>query len=156
METAIAIVAGAAVIVVLLAAAWLIRRILFRVPIPIARQRFEQGFAELRKAFFHAASTSGKPRGLIWKSCDFGQEVRLARDKASGELLALVSVTIGFEAVAGGDMEGLPAVSNLRCATAVFTFRDGGWTTTGRAAFNLTPDETLDRFRNQYEPIEAT
>jgi hypothetical protein len=156
MDTAIAIVAGVALIVVLLAAIWLIRRVSARVPIPIARQRFEQDFAELRNAFFLAASTSGKPRGLIWKSCDFGQDVRLARDKSNGELLALVSVTIAFDAVPGGDMEGLPAVSNLRCATAVFSFRDGAWTTTGRAAFNLTPEETLDRFRNQYEPIEAT
>lgn len=82
--------------------------------------------------------------------------MELARDRKSGELLALTPVTISFEAVAGSDMEGLPAVSNLRCATAVFHFRGGAWTTTGRAAFNMNPAETLNHFRNQYEPIPLT
>ncbi len=62
-------------------------------------------------------------------------------------------VTIRFEAVEGGDMEGVAAVGNLRQATAVFHFARGGWHTAGRAVFNLTPAETLEHFKNQYEAI---
>ena len=47
-----------------------------------------------------------------------------ARHRRSGELSAFVSVTIGFEAIEGGDMEDVEAVGNLRAATAVFRRRD--------------------------------
>jgi hypothetical protein len=50
-------------------------------------------------------------------------------------------------------MEGLPAVGNLRNASAVFFFHRGRWHTAGKAVFNLNPDEALARFRNQYEPL---
>ncbi len=155
MEIAIASAGGLALLLILLAVIWIVRRAAARPSIPAVRQRFAQEREKLQNAFFLAASATGKPRGLVWKSCEFGDDVLLARDKTGGELLAFMSVTIAFEAVPGSDMEGLPAVGNLRCATAVFTFRDGDWTTAGRAAFNLTPEETLDRFRNQYEPIAA-
>lgn len=155
MGTTWTILGIAAVVVLLVVVIWLLRRV-SRVPIPVARQLFKQQTGELQTQFFQAASSSGKPRGLIWKSCEFGDELTLARDRKSGELLALVPVTIAFEAVAGSDMEGLPAVGNLRCATAVFHFRGGAWTTSGRAAFNLNPAETLKHFHNQYEPIPLT
>jgi len=58
--------------------------------------------------------------------------------------VALVPVTIQFEAIAGSDMEGLPAVGNLRNASAVFFFDRSKWQTAGRAVFNLNPDEALE------------
>jgi hypothetical protein len=70
-------------------------------------------------------------------------------------LAALVAVTIQFEAIEGSDMEGLPAVGNLRNASAVFFFDRGRWHTTGKAVFNLNPGEALEHFRNQYERVEA-
>jgi hypothetical protein len=109
--------------------------------------------AELERLFFEAASATGKPRGLRWKSCEFGADVEMARDRRGSELLALVPVTIAFEAIPGSDMEGLPAVGNLRSATAVFNWRDRRWTTAGRAVFNLSPTEALHHFRGQYEPV---
>jgi len=65
-----------------------------------------------------------------------------------------VPVTIQFEAIEGGDMEGLPAVGNLRNASAVFFFERGQWRTVGKAVFNMNPDEALVHFQNQYEPIK--
>ena len=52
-------------------------------------------------------------------------------------------------------MEGLPAVGNLRNASAVFYFQRGHWHTTGKAVFNLNPAEVIQRFKNQYEPVAA-
>ncbi len=52
-------------------------------------------------------------------------------------------------------MEGVAAVGNLRNASAVFFFQGGQWRTTGKAVFNLNPDEALARFANQYERLQT-
>jgi hypothetical protein len=121
--------------------------------VPRAREQFAFQRAELEGAFFRAASASGKPRGLRWKALEWEPGVLLAREKSTGKLAALVGVNIQFEAVEGGDMEGLPAVGNLRNASAVFFYHRGRWHTTGKAVFNLNPDEVVARFANQYEGV---
>ena len=103
--------------------------------------------------FFKAASATGKPRGLIWKDIDWESEVAFARERRSGQLAALIAITIQFEAVEGSDMEGLPAVGNLRNASAVFFFQRGQWLTVGKAVFNMNPDEAALHFQNQYERL---
>jgi hypothetical protein len=120
-----------------------------------ARRSFPGERGRLQDEFFQAAAASGKPRGLRWKACEWGDEVELARERASGELTALVGVTIQFEAIEGSDMEGLPAVGNLRNASAVFFFRAGRWRTTGKAVFNLNPREAIEHFGGQYERLPA-
>lgn len=119
-----------------------------------ARLRFNTQAERLRADFFAAAASSGKPRGLRWKALEWAaQEPLLARDRASGEIVALAALTIQFEAIAGSDMEGLPAVGNLRNASAVFFYRRGAWHTTGKAVFNLNPEEALAHFKDRYEPL---
>jgi hypothetical protein len=120
-----------------------------------ARRLFAARRGELEATFFQAAAASGKPRGLRWKACEWGPAVEFARERASGRLTALVGVTIAFEAVEGSDMEGLPAVGNLRNASGVFFFDRGDWHTVGRAIFNLNPDEAIAHFGKQYERVEA-
>jgi hypothetical protein len=120
------------------------------------RRAFERQRGDLHEEFFVAAASSGKPRGLRWKSLDWSApapEPALARDRGSGEIVALVPVTIQFEAIEGSDMEGLPAVGNLRNASAVFFWRQGRWQTSGKAVFNLNPDEALRHFKDQYAPF---
>src|SRR6516225_11820046 len=90
-----------------------------------ARELFKLQREQLEAQFLKAAAASGKPRGLRWKDCDWESEVIFARDRQSGQLAALISITIQFEAVPGSDMEGLPAVGNLRNASAVFFFHRG-------------------------------
>src|SRR5437660_4401835 len=120
-----------------------------------ARELFLLQRERLEARFVTAASATGKPRGLIWKDCDFENDVQLARERKTGQLVALVSVTIQFEAIEGSDMEGLPAVGNLRNASAVFYFHRGQWHTTGKAVFNLNPVEVIEHFKNQYEHVMA-
>src|SRR5262245_63926384 len=119
-----------------------------------ARARFAAARPSLEQVFFLAASASGKPRGLRWLSCEWGDAVLLVREKGTGQLAALVSLTVRFEAVAGSDMEGLPAVGNLRTGSAVFFYHRGAWHTTGKALFNLSPDEAAQHFAAHYEPLE--
>jgi hypothetical protein len=75
------------------------------------------------------------------------------REKATGKLAALASVLIYFAAIPGSDMEGLEAVQNVRCATAVFFFHRGGWHTTGKALFNLDPDQAVGHMAQHYERL---
>ena len=118
-----------------------------------ARELFRLQRERLEAHFLKAAAASGKPRGLRWKDCQWDNGVEFVRDKQNGQIAALVGVTIEFEAIEGSDMEGLPAVGNLRNASAVFFFQAGYWHTVGRAVFNMNPDEALVHFKNQYERV---
>ena len=108
----------------------------------------------LEAKFLQVASRLGKPRGLNWISCDWDDEVIFARELQTGKLNALVAVTIHFEAVEGGDMEGVEAVSLPRNASAVFFYDRGRWSTSGKAVFNLNPAEAIEHFKGQYETLE--
>jgi hypothetical protein len=120
-----------------------------------ARALFLTQRPQLEALFFQTASAGGKPRGLRWKACEWEPGFELTRERDTGRLAALVGVTIQFEAVEGSDMEGLPAVGNLRNASAVFFFHAGQWRTTGKTLFNLNPDEVLDRLAHQYERLNT-
>jgi hypothetical protein len=118
-----------------------------------ARARFEKERPRLQAQFFAVAAASGKPRGLRWKECQWSELIEWVRDKQSGQIHVLVGVTISFEAIEGGDMEGVEAVGNLRNASAVFFLQDGRWQTAGRAIFNLNPAEAVEHFKATYERI---
>ena len=116
-----------------------------------ARKRFRHQRERLEARFFDIAAASGKPRGLRWVDIDFDDAVCFARDRDRNQLLALVAVTIGFEAIEGGDMEEVEAVSNLRAATALFHLEGKWWNTNGRVLFNLEPVEALSRLAGVME-----
>jgi hypothetical protein len=131
---------------------WLLRR---KPPLSVAqvRSQFQQQRIALQAAFFEAAARCGKPRGLRWKGCEWSDLIAWVRDKGSGQILALVGVTISFEAIEGSDMEGVEAVGNLRNASAVFFYQNGTWQTVGRVIFNLNPDEAVLRFQEGYTSL---
>ena len=118
-----------------------------------ARRDFHRQRERLEAKFLSLAARSGKPRGLDWVRCDFEDDVIYARHRQSGELSAFVGVTIGFEAIAGGGMEEVEAVGNLRAATAVFRVERGLWATDGRAIFNLTPSEAVSFYQDNLELV---
>ena len=118
-----------------------------------ARAMFHQRREWLEARFLTEASSSGRPRGMTWCDCEFSNGVSFARDRTTGELRALVGITVRFEAVIGGPMEDVQAVRNLRAATAVFRFDGQAWVTDGRAIFNLSPDETIRHFQHELEAV---
>jgi len=137
--------------------AWLafgiFRRTLFARSVERAGRQFAANRESYRAVFLAAAAASGKPRGLTWKETKLDDRLILARDRANGELIGLVGVTISFEAVKGGAMEDVEAVGNLRAATAIFSYNGHDWTTQGRTVFNLEPHEVLERHRESLDPI---
>lgn len=118
-----------------------------------AKKDFHRCRERLEAKFWQLAGASGKPRGLRWTGCDFDDDVAYARDRASNELCALVAVTISFEAIEGGGMEDVEAVSNLRAATSVFRHVGGQWRTDGRAIFNLNPTQTIAYYQDNLERV---
>jgi hypothetical protein len=120
-----------------------------------AQESFRSRREMLEARFFELASQAGKPRGLVWKECDWQPAVRFARDRATRQLSAFVAVEIHFEAVEGGDMEDVAAVGTIRDATAVFHYQDGTWGTGGRALFNMNPDGAIEKLSAQFEPLET-
>ncbi len=120
-----------------------------------ARREFRRQREMLEAKFFALAAASGKPRGLRWLDCDWLEAVSFARDRQTGLLTAFVAVNIRFEAIEGGDMEDVAAVSNIRDAAAVFHYQRGHWGTGGRALFNMNPADALDRLQSQFESVPA-
>ena len=72
----------------------------------------------------------------------FTDDFTLVRDKATRRLAALIPVTVQFDPVPGGDMEGVPAAREPGQATAVLHFRRGQWVSDGQTLFNVTPNDS--------------
>ncbi|MEI7698240.1 MAG: hypothetical protein WCK86_00475 [Planctomycetia bacterium] len=115
--------------------------------------RFVRDELRLRQEYFDLASSLGKPRGLKWSAPDWRQEKSLMRERANGQWWMLAGVNLSFEAVVGGEMEGVEAVSMLREACAVFVWFDGGWRATGRTLFNMDAQRAVSHLEETHEPV---
>jgi hypothetical protein len=157
MAWLLGITAAAVLCVLVIALVWRpLRRLGGDIQAERACELFMLQRERIEAQFLPAAAATGKPRGLRWVECAFESAVvEFARDRESRQLVALAPVTIRFEAVPGSDMEGLPAVGNLRNASAVFFFQSGHWLTRGKAVFNMNPAEAVQHFKQQYEPINC-
>lgn len=134
------------------AARWATRRL--RAEEQRAQAEFRLARERLEAKFFDLAARSGKPRGLRWVDVDFlDDQVCFARDRLNGMLAAFVGVNISFEAIEGGDMEDVAAVSTIRDAVALFHYDGQNWGTGGKALFNVNPQQALDRFHQQFVPL---
>lgn len=145
--------AGLAAIVILAAVAPRVWRRWRRSRMQHAIRQFRLQREALEAKFFDLAAASGKPRGLRWVDCEWRRPVTFGRDVRTRLLTAFVSVEIHFEAIEGGDMEDVEAVSTIRDASAVFHFSNGHWGTGGKALFNMNPAEAIERLVGQFTPV---
>ena len=118
-----------------------------------AQRDFHRQREPLEARFIERAAASGKPRGLRWLDVDFDDDVVYARDRRSRRLKALVAIEVRFEAVAGGGMEEVEAVANVRAATAEFLYDGSRWNTEGRVYFNLAPTATVKYLSTDLELV---
>ena len=143
-------------LLVLIVAGWRpVRSVLREIRTERARELFRLQRERLELKFYELARKSGKPRGLRWVDADWEDGVKFVRERRSGDMVALVGITVRFEAVPGEGMEDNPNVGNLRDATAVFNYHRSQWITEGRALFNMSPDTAIDRYHDDYEPVPA-
>jgi len=148
-------VAVAVVLVLSLAVGWPVTVALRKRRAVRALKQFRLQRERLEAQFFHRAASLGKPRGLRWLDCDWLDSVTFGRDVHTGMLTAFVGVNVRFEAIEGGDMEGVEAVGMVRDAAALFHYHRGRWGTGGRALFNMNPSDALVHLKGQIEPIES-
>lgn len=120
-----------------------------------ARRDFHRQREQLEAKFIDQAAASGKPRGLRWLEVDFDDDVLYARDRRTRLLRALVAIEVRFEAIEGGGMEEVEAVSNVRAATGEFLHESGRWRTEGRVYFNLAPEATVKYLAADLELVAA-
>ena len=118
-----------------------------------AQRDFHRQRELLEAKFIERAAASGKPRGLRWTDVDFDDDVIYARDRRSRRLKALVAIEVSFEAIEGGGMEEVEAVSNVRAATAEFLYDGTRWGTEGRVYFNLAPSATVKYLATDLELV---
>jgi hypothetical protein len=118
-----------------------------------AQRDFHRQREQLEAKFIEHAASSGKPRGLRWVDVDFDDDVFYARDRRSQGLKALVAIEVSFEAIEGGGMEEVEAVSDVRAATAEFLHDGTRWRTAGRVYFNLGPDATVKYLEQDLELV---
>ena len=118
-----------------------------------AQRDFHRQREFLEARFIERAAASGKPRGLRWSDVDFDDDVIYARDRRTRRLKALVAIEVCFEAVEGGGMEEVEAVSNVRAATAEFLHDGTRWTTEGKVYFNLVPAATVKYLATDLELV---
>jgi hypothetical protein len=147
---------GLAVFVVglAIALAWAAMRRPRRTTVERARKLFHLQRERLEFRFFQLAAQIRKPRGLELVDCDFEDEVAFARDRHNGRLRAYVGVTIRFQAIEGGGMEDNPNVDNLKAGSAEFRLDESDWGTDGKVHFNVNPDEAIQRYQQELEPVE--
>jgi hypothetical protein len=132
---------------------WL-RRLFRRPPDPVAlAERFRRERETLIEAFLTAARATGKPRELTWESVEPNGEPLLVEDRTANRLVALVPVVVRFEPVPGSEMEEVPQAREPRPVTALFTYERGAWRTVGRAVFNLSPAQVVERSGGRYASV---
>ncbi|MFM8633911.1 MAG: hypothetical protein ACKOEX_03725 [Planctomycetia bacterium] len=118
-----------------------------------SQRDFHRQREQLEAKFIERASGSGKPRGLRWVDVCFDDDVVYARDRHTGRLKALVAIEVSFEAIEGGGMEEVEAVSTIRAATAEFLHDGGRWQTDGRVYFNLGPNAAVKYLASDLELV---
>ncbi len=116
-------------------------------------RRFDENRTALEAQFFERAGAAGSPRGLRWIKCEWLDSRCLLKDRSNGQPCLLVSVNLSFEAIEGGDMENVAAVSMIRDACAVFQMTANGWQASGRALFNMNPQEAQEKLATSYAPF---
>ena len=100
---------------------------------------FQRQQQKLQKEFFSHAAATGKPRGLRWKNCEWLSTFALVEDTTQEMFTMFCGVNVYFEAIEGGDMEDVAAVSTVRDGSAVFHLQNGRWGSGGRILFNMPP-----------------
>jgi hypothetical protein len=118
-----------------------------------ARRDFHRQRERLEAKFLQLGIAGGKSGAPNWLDCDFDDDVAYARNRSSGELSALVAVTIAMGSLQPDDELGPSTSDDLRSATAVFRFHRGHWMTDGRAIFNLSPTEAIHFYHRELEMV---
>ena len=105
-----------------------------------------------RMQFLQHARNRGMPRGLEWLAAEPNGEPRFRFNSSQG-IVALVPLLAHFAPIPGSDMEEITHAKEPRPITAIFLWNEGRWESDGRAIFNLSPDEVIERAADRYRAL---
>ena len=123
-----------------------------------ARAAWQRQETELKAQFVELLRSRVEDRGITGVSIDWGDAIRVARDRDTGLLTALVNCLVWFEQT--DLLEDSEAASIPRDATAVFHYpadqrgQTGVRGSGGRVLFNMAPAQALERLAHQFDPVE--
>lgn len=120
------------------------------------RKQYDRHQQELHRNCIAIAAAAGSPRGLVWSHQQWLTSWILVEDTSTGLITMLHGVNLSFEAVAGGEMEEVDAVSTIRDATAVFHYQDGRWGTGGRVLFNMSPESAIESIGDDFRILASS
>ncbi|MBN1589104.1 MAG: hypothetical protein JW888_06290 [Pirellulales bacterium] len=135
--------------------------------LPEAQRRFHGEREHLEAKFIDLAQVAHHRVAPRWLDCDFEDKVTYARNRRTGRLSALVTITVivaGRRSILDNpkptnhisghvlpeELTALP-FGSLRWATAEFSFDGDHWDTEGRVVFNLSPVEMVLFYRHDLE-----
>lgn len=130
------------------------RRRIESVSLDEARRSFHFEREWLEARFVQRAIANSQPESPRWAECTFDDDVAYVRNRSTGELSALVAVSISADRSDSVVLHKADAIGNLQAGTAVFRFDGHHRATDGRAILNLSPRETIRHFRNDIEMID--
>lgn len=110
-------------------------------------EEFRQDPAGFARLWFDTAARSGQPKWLTWTTHEVTGEPLFVRT------FALLPVLVTFEPIPDSPLADVPQARDPRSVVAVFTHDGRTWTTTGKAVFNLTPQQVAER--TVKPPIES-
>ena len=118
-----------------------------------ARRDFHRQRERLEAKFVQLGAYPAQRDAPRWMDCDFEDGVAFARNRTTGELTALVGVSIEMEDLNAASTQAGQGTTIHRAATAVFRFLGNRWETDGKAIFNFTPTEAIRFYQRDLEMI---
>ena len=118
-----------------------------------ARKEFHRQREWLEVSFISLAPSQGKSDAPRWSNCEFDDAVSYVRHRTTGELSAFVAVTVALEGIGHLTTSATDLMSNLQAGTAVFRFDKDHWVTDGRVIHNLSPNEAIRFYQNDWEMV---
>ena len=109
------------------------------------RTLFELDRPTLMEKWFALFCETWRPRGLNLLGFGDAGETVWAKDSVEGHWLALIPAMIRIELVSGGELDDVPQAREPRAVVAVFRWDRRTWVPDGRAIFNLTPHQMIER-----------
>jgi hypothetical protein len=118
-----------------------------------ARREFHRQREWLEVRFIARAGSPSRPEEARWSNCEFDDAVSYVRHRSTGELSAFVAVTVALEGIGQTNSSMTDLMSNLQAGTAVFRFDKEHWVTDGRVILNLSPNEAIRVYQNDWEMV---
>lgn len=122
-----------------------------------ARRDFHLQRERLEIRFLQLAAARQQPDAaelFDWDRCEFDDDVAYVRSRTTGELAALVGMTVARRDPDSPVADIADLLGAMSTGTAIFRFDGKHWCTDGKALLNLNPAEAIRRLASDMELLD--